>query len=155
MITILNKTRIVRIVSFQTSLRRSLDPRHYTSRSSFQMSDVESRMSVVGCRMSNLGCRMSDLGCRLSDVKSRMSDVGCQIWDVGCRMSDVELISDVRCQMAPISFRRFLPQSELSNFRNIQLRFLAQKSELSMFQIDNSYFCVINPSCVFWRLTTR
>ena len=63
---------------------------------------------------------------------------------------------------------RIFTQSELSNFRNIQLRFLAQKSELSMFQINNSDFfykselfnwqinnsdfCVINPNCVFWRL---
>ena len=82
MIKILNKTRIVRIVSFQTSLRRSLDPRHYTSRPSFQMSDVESRMSDVGCRMSNLECRMSDLGCRMLDVRSRMSGVGCRICTV-------------------------------------------------------------------------
>ena len=103
MIKILNKTRIVRIVSFQTSLRRSLDPRHYTSRPSFQMSDVGCRMSDVGCRISNVGCQisdagcwMSDLGCRMSDVRSRMSDVGCRISGVGCRMSDVE------SRMAPI-----------------------------------------------------
>ena len=113
------------------------------------------RMSNLGCRLSVVGCRISDVGCQISDVGCRMSNLGCQMSDVKSGMSDVELISDVRCQMAPISFRRFLPQSELSNFRNIQLRFLAQKSELSMFQIDNSYFCVINPSCVFWRLTTR
>ena len=96
MIKILNKTRIVRIVSFQISLRRSLDPRHYTSRPSFQMSDVESRMSAdvgcqiwdVGCRMSDVGCRMSDLGCRMLDVKSRMSNLGCPMSDLGCWMSD-------------------------------------------------------------------
>ena len=86
MIKLLNKTRIVRIFSFQTSLRRSLDRRHYTSRPSFQMSDVESRKSDVRCRMSNLGCRMSDVGCRISDVRS----VGCQISDVGCRMLDIK-----------------------------------------------------------------
>ena len=103
MIKILNKTRIVRIVSFQTSLRRSLDPRHYTSRPSFQMSDVGCRMSDVGCRMSNLECRMSDLGCRMLDVRSRMPDVGCQISDVGCRISGVGCrMSDVESRMAPI-----------------------------------------------------
>ena len=89
MIKILNKTRIVRIVSFQTSLRRFLDPRHYTSRPSFQMSDVASRMSDVGCRMLDVGCRMSDVGCRISDVGCRMSDLGCRISDVRCRISDV------------------------------------------------------------------
>ena len=89
MIKILNKTRIVRIVSFQTSLRLTLDPRNYTPRPSFQMSDVESRMSDVGCQISDVESRMSDVGCRMSDVESRMSDVGCQIWDVGCRMSDL------------------------------------------------------------------
>ena len=95
MIKILNKTRIVRIVSFQTSLGRSLDPRHYTSRPSLQMSDVETRMSDVGCRISHVGCRMSNLGCQMSDVKSGMSDVesrmsnlGCPMSDFGCRMSD-------------------------------------------------------------------
>ena len=95
MIKILNKTRIVRIVSFQTSLRRFLDPRHYTSRPSFQMSDVASRMSDVGCWMSDVGCRMSDVesrmsdvGCQISDVESRMSDVGFRMSDFGCRMSD-------------------------------------------------------------------
>ena len=56
MLRILNKTRIVRIVSFQTSLRKSLDPRHYTSRPCFK------------CRMSNLGCRKSDLGCQISSL---------------------------------------------------------------------------------------
>ena len=76
MIKILNKTRIVRIVSFQTSLRRFLDPRHYTSRPSFQMSDVASRMSDVGCRMLDVGCRMSDVESRMSDVGFRMSNVG-------------------------------------------------------------------------------
>ena len=95
MIKILNKTRIVRIVSFQTSLRRSLDPRQYTSRPSFQMSDVESRMLDVRCQMSDVGCRISDVGCRMSDV--------------GCRMSDVESqMSDVGCRMAAISFRRYM-----------------------------------------------
>ena len=96
MIKLLNKTRIVRIVSFQTSLRRSLDPRHYTSRPSFQMSDVESRKSDVGCRMSDVESRMSDVRCR-SDVESRMSDqsdVKSGMWDVECwhiksRMSDI------------------------------------------------------------------
>ena len=109
MIKILNKTRIVRIVSFQTSLRRSLDPRHYTSRPSFQMSDVESRISDVGCRISDVGCRMSDVrsrmsdvGCQISDVRSRMSDVGCGMSNLGCRMSDVE------SRMAPISFRTIM-----------------------------------------------
>ena len=84
-------------------LRRSLDPRHYTSRPSFQMSDVESRMSDVGrrmsadvgcqiwdvgCRMSDVECRMPYLGCRMSDVKSRMSNLGCPMSDLGCWMSD-------------------------------------------------------------------
>ena len=95
--------RIVGIVSFQTSLRRSLHPRHYTSRPSFQMSDVESRisdvrsrmsdvesrMSDVGCQISDVGCRMSNLGCRMSDVESRMSNVGCRMSDLECRTSDV------------------------------------------------------------------
>ena len=76
MIEILNKTRIVRIVSFQTSFRRFLDPRHYTSRPSFQMSDVASRMSDVGCRMLDVGCRMSDVESRMSDVGFRMSNLG-------------------------------------------------------------------------------
>ena len=93
MIKILNKTRIVRIVSFQTSLRRSLDPRHYTSRPSFQMSDVESRMSA-------------DVGCQIWDVESRISDVECWMSNLVCRISDVRCrISDVGCRMAPISFR--------------------------------------------------
>ena len=78
---------------FQTLLRRSLDPRHYTPRPSFQMSDVESRMSDVRSRMSNVESRMSDVGCRMSNVGSRMSNLGCPMSDVGCRM-------------APISFRR-------------------------------------------------
>ena len=121
------KNRIARIVSFQTSLRRSLYPRHHTSRPSFQMSDVESRisdvrsrMSDVGCRMSDLGCRMSDARSRMSDVESRMSDVGCRIWDarfrmsnVGCGMWDVECgmsdveyrISDVECRMSDVEPR--------------------------------------------------
>ena len=104
MIKILKKkNRIVGIVSFQTSLRRSLHPRHYTSRPSFQMSDVESRisdvrsrmsdvesrMSDVGCQISDVGCRMSNLGCRMSDVESRMSNVGCRMSDLECRTSDV------------------------------------------------------------------
>ena len=88
MIKILNKTRIVRIVSFQTSLRRSLDPRHYTSRPSLQMSDVEPRMSDVGCRISDVGCRISDVRCRMSNLGCRKSDVECRISDVGCWMSD-------------------------------------------------------------------
>ena len=142
MIKILSKTRIVRIVSFLTSLPRSLDTRHYTSRPSFQMSAVESRMLDVGCQISDVRCRMSNLGCRMSDVECRMSDVRSRRSDVGLRM-------------APISFRRFLPQSELFNFRKIQLRFLAQKSELSMFQINNSYFCVINPCCLIGNSATR
>ena len=83
------KTRIVGIVSFQTSLRRSLHPRHYTSRPSFQMSDVESRISDVRCRISDVGCRISDVGCRMSDVESRMSNVGCRMSDLECRTSDV------------------------------------------------------------------
>ena len=65
MIEILNKTRIVPIVSFQTSLRRFLDSRHYTSRPSFQMSDVASRMSDVESRMSDVGFRMSNVGWHL------------------------------------------------------------------------------------------
>ena len=100
MIKILNKTRIVRIVSFQTSLRRSLDLRNHTSRPSFQMSDVESRMSDVRSRMSNVESRMSDVGCRMSDVGCRMSDLGSRMSNLGCPMSDVG------CRMAPISFRR-------------------------------------------------
>ena len=89
MIKILNKTRIVRIVSFQTSLRRSLDLRNYTSRPSFQMSDVESRMSDVACRMSDVESRMSaDVGCQIWDVGSRMSNLGCPMSDLGCWMSD-------------------------------------------------------------------
>ena len=100
MIKILNKTRIVRIVSFQTSLRRSLDPRHYTSRPSFQMSDVESRMSAdVGCQIWDVGCRMSNVECRISDVECWMSNLVRRISDVRCP------ISDVGCRMAPISFR--------------------------------------------------
>ena len=82
MIKVLNKTRIVRIVSFQTSLRRFLDPRHYTSRPSFQMSDVESRMSDVESRMSDVGYQIWDVGCR-------MSNLGCPMLDLGCRMLDV------------------------------------------------------------------
>ena len=74
---------------FQTSLRRSLDPRNYTSRPSFQMSDVESWMSDVRSRMLNVESRMSDVGCRMSDVGCRMSDVECRISDVESRMSDV------------------------------------------------------------------
>ena len=74
---------------FQTSLRRSLDPRNYTSRPSFQMSDVESWMSDVRSRMLNVEFRMSDVGCRMSDVGCRMSDVECRISDVESRMSDV------------------------------------------------------------------
>ena len=119
MTKILNKTRIVRIISFQTSLRRSLDPRHYTSRPSFQMSDVESRMSDVGCWMSDVESRMSDVGCQISDVGYRMSNLGCQMSDVKSGMSDVESrmsnlgcpMSDVECRMAPISFRSFLLSS--------------------------------------------
>ena len=107
------KNRIVGIVSFQTSLRRSLHPRHYTSRPSFQMSDVESRMSDVRSRISDVGCRMSDLGCRMSDVGCRISDVGCRISDarfrmsnVGCRMSDVECrMSDVECRISDVECR--------------------------------------------------
>ena len=111
MIKILNKTRIVRIVSFQTSLRRSLDLRNYTSRPSFQMSDVESRMSDVACRMSDVGCRISDVGCRISDVcrcwmsnlECRMSDVGCRMSDLGCRMSDVKSrMSNLGCPMSDL-----------------------------------------------------
>ena len=100
MIKILNKTRIVRIVSFQTSLRRSLDLRNHTSRPSFQMSDVESRMSDVACRM-------SDVESRMSDVESRMSaDVGCQIWDVGSRMSNLGCpMSDVGCWMSDGTYK--------------------------------------------------
>ena len=100
MIKILNKTRIVRIVSFQTSLRRSLDLRNYTSRPSFQMSDVESRMSDVACRM-------SDVESRMSDVESRMSaDVGCQIWDVGSRMSNLGCpMSDLGCWMSDGTYK--------------------------------------------------
>ena len=110
MIKILNKTRIVRIVSFQTSLRRSLDPRHYTSRPSFQMSDV--------------GCWMSDVESRMSDVESRMSDVGCQIWDVGCRISDVRCrISDVECRMVPISFRSFFISSRQKKIKKFVQNF--------------------------------
>ena len=117
MIKILNKTRIVRIVSFQTSLRRSLDPRHYTSRPSFQMSDVEPRMSDVGCRM-------SDVGCRMSDVRSLMSDVGCRISDVRWRISDVRCrISDVECRMAPISFRSFLISSRQKKIKKLVQNF--------------------------------
>ena len=74
---------------FQTSLRRSLDPGNYTSRPSFQMSDVESWMSDVRSRMLNVESRMSDVGCRMSDVGCRMSDVECRISDVESRMSDV------------------------------------------------------------------
>ena len=86
MIKLLSKTRIVRIVSFQTSLRRSLDPRHQDvgcriSDVGCQMSDVESRMSDVRCRMSNLGCQISDVGCRMLDIKSRMSVVGARMSD--------------------------------------------------------------------------
>ena len=100
MIKILNKTRIVRIVSFQTSLRRSLDLRNYASRPSFQMSDVESRMSDVACRM-------SDVESRMSDVESRMSaDVGCQIWDVGSRMSNLGCpMSDLGCWMSDGTYK--------------------------------------------------
>ena len=105
MIKILNKTRIVRIVSFQTSLRRSLDPRQYTSR-------LPSK------------CRMSHLGCRMSDVESRMSDVGCQIWDVGCRISDVRCrISDVECRMVPISFRSFFISSRQKKIKKFVQNF--------------------------------
>ena len=123
MIKILNKTRIVRIVSFQTSLRRSLVSRHYTSRPSFQMSDIDSRMSDVGCQISDvgcwtsdLGCQISDAGCRMSDLRCRMSDVGCRMSNLGCRMTDVESrvsdvgcrMSDVESRMAPISFRTIM-----------------------------------------------
>ena len=73
---------------FQTSLRRSLDPRNYTSRPSFQMSDVESWMSDVRSRMLNVESRMSDDGCRMSDVECRISDVESRMSDVGCWMSD-------------------------------------------------------------------
>ena len=73
---------------FQTSLRRSLDPRNYTSRPSFQMSDVESWMSDVRSRMLNVESRMSDVGCRMSDVECRISDVESRMSDVGCWMSD-------------------------------------------------------------------
>ena len=96
MIKILNKTRIVRIVSFQTSLRRS---------SWSQVTTHHGHPSK--CGMSNLGCLqmldvkygMSDVGCRMSNVGSWMSNVGCQISYVESR------ISDVGCRMAPISFR--------------------------------------------------
>ena len=124
MIKILNKTRIVRIVSFQTSLRRSLDPSHYTSRLSFQMSDVESRMSDVGCWISDVGYRMSDVGCRMSDVRSLMSDVGCRISDVRWRISDVRCrISDVECRTAPISFRSFLISSRQKKIKKLVQNF--------------------------------
>ena len=100
MIKILNKTRIVRIVSFQPHFVGLLDPRHYTSRPSFQMSDVESRMFAdVGCQIWDVGCRMSDVECRISDVECWMSNLVCRISDIRCR------ISDVGCRMAPISFR--------------------------------------------------
>ena len=105
MLKILNKTRIVRIVSFQTSLRRSLDPRHYTSRPSFQMSDVGCRMSDVGCRMSDVESRMSDVRSRMSDVGCQISDAGCRMSDLGCRMSDVESrVSDVGCRMSNLGW---------------------------------------------------
>ena len=106
MIKILNKTRIVRIISFQTSLRRSLDPRHYTSRPSFQLSDVESRMSDVGCWMSDVESRMSDVGCQISDVGCRMSNLGCQMSDVKSGMSDVESrMSNLGCPMSDFGCR--------------------------------------------------
>ena len=98
MIKILNKTGIVRIVSFQTSLCKPLDPRHYTSRPSFQMSDVESRMSDVGCQISDVGCRISDVGCRISDVRCRMSNLRYQMSDVKSGMSDLE------CRMSNVGW---------------------------------------------------
>ena len=106
MIKILNKTRIVRIVSFQTSLRRSLVSRHYTSRPSFQMSDIDSRMSDVGCQISDVGCWTSDLGCQISDAGCRMSDLGCRMSDVGCRISDVGWrMSNLGCRMSDVGCR--------------------------------------------------
>ena len=143
MIKILNKTRIVRIVSFQTSLRRSLVSRHYTSRPSFQMSDIDSRMSDVGCQISDVGCwtsdlgcqisdagcRMSDLGCRMSDVESRMSDDGCRISGVGCRMSDVG------CRISDGTYK--LPYNhELLLFKKCQLKQL-------LFKIDSAVLASI------------
>ena len=109
MIKILNKTRIVRIVSFQTSLRLTLDPRNYTPRPrpSFQMSDVESRMSDVGCQISDVGCLISDVGCRMSNLGCQMSDVKSGMSDVECRISDANLgcrISDVRCRMLDVGW---------------------------------------------------
>ena len=123
MIKILKKTRIVRIVSFQTSLRRSLDPRHYTSRPSFQMLDA-CRISDVGRRMSDVGCRMSDVRCRMSDVRCRMSDVGCRISDVGCQMPDVESrmsdvgcrIWDIKCPMSDVGCQMSDVESRMSDF---------------------------------------
>ena len=136
MIKILNKTRIVRIVSFQTSLRRFLDPRHYTSRPSFQMSDVESRISDIGCRMSNLGCRMSDVRSRMSDVGCWMSDLGCQISDVGCRMSNLGCrMSDVGCRISDGTYK--LPYNhELLLFKKCQLKQL-------LFKIDSAVLASI------------
>ena len=57
MIKILNKTRIVRIVSLIPGTTHHGHP-------------VKCRMSNVGCRMSELGCLMSDLGCRMAPIRT-------------------------------------------------------------------------------------
>ena len=107
-------------VSFQTLLRRSLDPRHYTSRPSFQMSDVGCRISDVGCRISDVRCRMSNLGCR-------MSNLGCPMSDFGCRMSDgtyklPQLFHFIKTEKKLKNLFRISEQSQKQYFDHCKLR---------------------------------